>query len=107
MDINDGLIYEDEISVYNPMLYKKKKYLGDGYIRLYHDHLSFNLIEYGIIDLPINNIEDMSLLGKKKLNIYANGETYQVFKDKKLNLLKYIHMFYLLKGGKENEFLGL
>ena len=44
------------------------------------------------------------------MNIYYNNETYQVFGDKKLNLLKYMHLHYIIKNkGKEDdyEFLGL
>ena len=57
-----------------------------------------------------DNIEAVTLLGKKKMNIYYNNETYQVFGDKKLNLLKYMHLHYIIKNkGKEDdyEFLGL
>ena len=55
-------------------------------------------------------IEAVTLLGKKKMNIYYNNETYQVFGDKKLNLLKYMHLHYIIKNkGKDDEyeFLGL
>ena len=70
---------------------------------------------------------------KKVVNAYINGEggynylsevygipsqsniekwvhNYQVFGDKKLNLLKYMHLYYIIKNkGKddEHEFLGL
>ena len=57
-----------------------------------------------------DDIEAVTLLGKKKMNIYHKGITYQVFGDKKLNLLKYVHLFYIIKnkqGGNSDGFIGL
>ena len=44
------------------------------------------------------------------MNIYYNGETYQIFNKVDSNFLKYVHMFYILKNKKEekeNNFIGL
>ena len=52
----------------------------------------------------------MSILGKKKMNFYTNGKTYQFFGDKRINMIKYITMFYMIrnkKGGDVDGFMGL
>jgi hypothetical protein len=52
----------------------------------------------------------MSILGKKKMNFYVDGKTYQFFGDKRINMVKYLTMFYLIrnrKRGNENDFMGL
>jgi hypothetical protein len=76
---------------------------------LFNDRFEFNF-ENDKLVLDFNSIEAVTLVGKKKMNIYTSDKTYQIFADVKLNLLKYMHMFYVInnrKGGSENEFLGL
>lgn len=44
------------------------------------------------------------------MNIYANGKTYQVYENERTNLIKYMHMFYIIrnrKEGIENGFIGI
>ena len=44
------------------------------------------------------------------MNIYYNGETYQVFSKINSNFIKYVHMYYILKNkreNKENDFIGI
>ena len=36
----------------------------------------------------LRDIQDMTVLGKNKLNFYINGETYQIKGDKTLNVLE-------------------
>ena len=57
-----------------------------------------------------DKIEAITLVGKKKMNFYYDNKTYQVFKNKRINLLKYMHMFYVLKNKKEgisDGFIGI
>ncbi|MBQ9730611.1 MAG: 1-acyl-sn-glycerol-3-phosphate acyltransferase [Bacilli bacterium] len=108
-DYDDSLIYQDEVGLYHPRLYKNKLKLGKGNIKLYKDKvvISTNKQEYLF---TFDDIEAMTLLGKKKMNIYHKGITYQVFGDKKLCLLKYVNLYYILKnkkGGIEDGFVGL
>ena len=52
----------------------------------------------------------MTILGKKKMNFYVNDKTYQFFGDKRINMIKYLHLFYLIKNrksGDDSEFMGL
>ncbi len=44
------------------------------------------------------------------MNFYVDGKTYQFFGDKRINMIKYITMFYLIrnrKEGNENGSMGL
>lgn len=102
-------IYEDKIEVWEPRLFNSKLKIGTGVIKIYSDKFIFEL-ESGTIKLNFDEIEGVTLLGKKKMNIYCNNKTYQIFRKKVINLLKYMHLFYLLKNrrqGVDNEFLGL
>lgn len=108
-EYNDDAIYSDPIYVYTPRLYKSKKYIGEGVMTLYKDRLVFEM-KKNKLELCFDEIDGMTLVGKKKLNIYVGNTTYQVFKDKKINTLKYMHLFYILKArraGKECDFIGI
>lgn len=106
---NDEVIYEDNIEVWEPRMFNSKLKIGDGKIKLYNNCFLLEL-EKDIIRLNFDDVEGVTLLGKKKMNIYYNDKTYQVFRRETVNLLKYMNLFYLLKNrkqGVENEFLGL
>ena len=78
-----------------PRLFKSRKKIGKGKFIAYKDRF------------------EVELKNNKKVFEFDNIEavtTYQVFGDKKLNLLKYMHLHYIIKNkGKEDdyEFLGL
>lgn len=102
-------IYENDIEVYEPRLYKSKKFIGEGKMKLYSNKLLLELTKENV-ELNFEDISGMTLLGKKKMNIYHKDKTYQVFKDERLNLLKYMHLYYELKNRKEgikDGFMGL
>lgn len=97
------IIYKDEIDVYEPRMYKKKKKIGTGMIMLYNNKIVLHLNKQ-TIDIPFDFIKSITLLGKKKMNIYTKDRTYQLFKDDKTNLIKYMHMYYVLIG---SDFYGI
>lgn len=106
---DDELIYSDNIKVFEPILWKKKRPIGEGKMSLYGDYFIFDLGE-NKIKINFDEIEAVTILGKKKMNIYAHDMTYQVFNDNTLNCLKYMHTYYIIKNrkvGKENEFIGI
>ena len=109
-EIKDNeLIYQENIEVYEPILYDKKQLIGEGKMSLYNGYFLFSLKEKEI-KLSFEDIFAITLLGKKKMNIYCVDKTYQVFYGKKTNLLKYMHMFYILKNKKEgviDGFIGI
>ena len=62
------------------------------------------------IPKKFENVEAVTYLGKKKMNIYYNGDTYQVFNKKDSCFLKYVHMYYINKNkieNKEDDFIGI
>ena len=106
---DDELIYEEKIILVEPRKYKTKKKIGKGLIKMYSNKLVFELKKQ-ILEFDFDDIEAMTILGKKKMNFYVNDKTYQFFGDKRINMIKYLHLFYLIKNrksGDENEFMGL
>ncbi len=108
---NNECIYEDDVNLTMPRLYKSKKKLGYGKIKIFPDRFEVcieNKKECYIFEFE--NIEAVTYLGKKKMNIYYKGNTYQVFDKVDSNFLKYVHMFYILKSKEEEKndvFVGL
>lgn len=106
---NGKVIYQDEVKLTMPRLFKSKKKLGIGNFKIYPD--SFEIVtKKKTFVFEFENIEAVTYLGKKKMNIYYNGETYQVFSKINSNFIKYVHMYYILKNkreNKENDFIGI
>ena len=62
------------------------------------------------LEFKFDEIEEMTILGKKKMNFYVDNKTYQFYGDKKINMIKYLNMFYLIrnrKRGDVSDFMGL
>ena len=96
-----GFTYVNEI-------YKEKK-IGKGIIKFYGDKLVFEL-KKKTLEFKFDEIEEMTILGKKKMNFYVDNKTYQFYGDKRINMIKYLNMFYLIrnrKRGDGNDFMGL
>ena len=107
--VENEIIYEDEIEVYEPILYQKKKLIGKGKVYLYNNCFKFVLDKKEII-LDFEDIFDVTLLGRKKMNIYYKDKVLQIFKDRRTNLMKYMQMYYTIKNRKEginNGFIGI
>ena len=108
-EFDDNVIFKDEILLSKPRLFKSRKKIGKGLLNAYKDRYEVVLKKQTIV-FEYDKIEAVTMLGKKKINIYYDGNTYQIFGDKKLNLLKYMQLHYLMKNkGKDDEceFLGL
>ena len=106
---DEEIIYQDEIEMYEPQLFKKKKFIGKGKVSLYNNYFQFNFEDEEII-LNFDDIYVITLLGKKKMNIYYQDKVYQIFKDERTNLIKYMHTFYIIKNrraGDINGFIGI
>jgi 1-acyl-sn-glycerol-3-phosphate acyltransferase len=111
LQVKDCFIYEDDAFLTMPRLYKSKKKLGFGKLRIYNDCFEFiTKNEEVIYKFEFENVEAVTYLGKKKMNIYYNGDTYQVFNKKDSCFLKYVHMYYINKNkieNKEDDFIGI
>lgn len=111
LQVKDCFIYEDDAFLTMPRLYKSKKKLGFGKLRIYNDCFEFITKDEKVTyKFEFENVEAVTYLGKKKMNIYYNGDTYQVFNKKDSCFLKYVHMYYINKNkieNKEDDFIGI
>lgn len=110
MDFNhDNLIYEDKMNFYISRPFQSKELIGKGVMRLYRDEFHF-VCEKETLKFKFSDISSITLVGKKKMNIYSKGLVYQVLYDHKTNLLKYMQTFYVIKKQKgeiDTEFYGI
>lgn len=106
---DDELIYNDAIELYLSIPFKSKQLLIDGTMKMYGSYFEFENQDKKI-KINFDEVEAITMVGKKKMNIYVGDKTYQVFKTSKTNLLKYLHMFYVIKNkkmGGNYAFLGI
>ena len=104
--LTDAPVYEETARLSKVYPYKRKELLKkDASISLYGDHIT--------VDDRVFSFDEVSavvVLGKNKLNIYADKELLQLKGSKRFNALKYVHFFHRyqnIKAGKNDEFLGL
>ena len=106
---DDELIYNDPIELYLSVPFKSKELLIDGKIEMYGTYLKFSNEKDELV-IKFDEIDAITMVGKKKMNIYVGDKTYQIFKTSKTNLLKYLHMYYIIKNKKTGgnyAFLGI
>lgn len=105
----EGDIFTDSLTLYVVPFKKRPEELLIGKLVMTKDKLTFTSDKLEK-KFYLRDIQDMSVLGKNKLNFYINGETYQIKGDKTLNVLKYMHMYYNIKNKNElidNGFMGI
>ena len=104
--LTEAPVWEETARLSLVIPYKNKKLLKKkAQVCLYGDRIT--------VDGRVFHFDDTSavvVLGKNKLNIYAGKELLQLKGSKRFNALKYVHFFHRyqnIKGGKNDEFLGL
>ena len=105
-------MFEDCAGLFQVYVYKNKKRLRrKAKINLYGDRILIDADQEHALNLPFEQIDALSVLGRNKLNIYAGKELYQVKGGKRFNALKYVQIFYryrnITRGNPNAEFLGL
>lgn len=107
-------LYTDTASLKQVILYKKKRLLAKSIkIALYSDKVVIEGKSKKVqlpLTIPFEDAGAFTVLGKNKLNVYYNGEIYQVKGDKRFNALKFVNLYHRYKNFKENangKFLGL
>lgn len=103
------LIYSDFVDIYKPRLFQKREALGNGDIRFFEDRFEFDLNKKSF-KFSLDEVDDITLIGNKIMDIYIDGVTYRIIGEHKTNLIKYMHMFYILKEKrteKVNGFIGI
>lgn len=102
-------VFSDEIQVYEPELGKKKKLIGSGRMTLSGEGFCFGL-DSGEIRLPIVEIDGITLIGNRIMDVYSGDKTYRIRVAHKTNILKYMHTFYIIRSRKldtAREFVGI
>ena len=104
----DSPMFRDRASISRVIPYQRKERLRkDAALELYGDRIVID----GDWTLPFDEIDGASVMGRNKLNLHYQGETYQFKGSKRFNALKYINLIYrfrnMAKGDKHGEFLGL
>jgi hypothetical protein len=101
-------LYEERADLIEVVAYKEKKTLRkDAPIGLYGDR-----IVCGDRVFAFDAVSVVTVLGRNKVNIYADDTIYQLkSRDKRFNALKYVNLFYRYKNltseGEHEHFLGL
>lgn len=110
---NEPVYTDEEISLFNVVLYKKKQLLQKNLkMSVYNDRFEFVKGKLKTV-LRLDDVCTVTVLGRNKLNIYFddNKKVYQIKGNKRFNALKYVHFYYHYKNVKEGnangKFLGL
>ena len=110
-DLGEAL-YREKASLSEVIIYKKKKLINKNVeISLYGNRIVIDEGKNTQIEFTFDEASAVTILGKNKLNVYAGEKVYQLKGDKRLNALKYVHIYNRYKnisGGDENgRFLGI
>lgn len=114
IDLNNYLekpMYTDAVRLSLVVPYKNKNLLEKhATAMLYGDRIELRTSR-GLHEFHFDAVSAVTVLGKNKLNIYANGNIYQLKGDKRFNALKYVHIFHhyhnVKKGDPYGGLLGL
>jgi hypothetical protein len=104
-------LYRDRATLRRVIPYEKKVVLAeDALFSLYGDRITVESANE-TRNFPFDEVSAVTVLGRNKLNIYHDGNIYQMKGDKRLNALKYVHIYHrclnIRKGDPHEQFLGL
>ena len=104
-------LYRDRATLRRVIPYEKKEILAeDALFSLYGDRITVESATE-TRNFPFDEVSAVTVLGRNKLNIYHDGNIYQMKGDKRLNALKYVHIYHrclnIRKGDPHEQFLGL
>ena len=108
-EFSEELIYSDPVKLFITKESKPKRLVGKCNMNIYQDKIVYKFDDNETI-LNFDDIKAITLVGKKKMNIYAKDYTYQVKNNGKTNLIKYMHLYYILenrKAGIVDGFIGI
>lgn len=105
-------LYREPIDLYEVILYKKKRLIKKkAEFCLYGDRMTVSGVDSVDADWTFDSLSAVTVLGKNKLNVYADGKVYQIKGGDRFNALKYVHIFHryknIRKGDEKEIFLGL
>ena len=110
LTLTDEPIIRDVCDLYQVDLYSKKKNLAQNVqLSLYGDRIELSGSFCQVF--PFAEVENVTILGKNKLNVYYADMVYQIQSDKRFNGLKYLNLFHRYKNltteVNDGSFLGL
>lgn len=103
----DAPLFEDNTELWEVFVNKHKRCLKKGVTTaLYGDRI--------VVDgeaFPFSGLSAVTVLGKNKLNLYAEKKLYQLRGDAHFNALKFVNLYHRYKnltgGNQDGKFLGL
>ena len=103
--------YRDKAALYRVILNKNKELLDeDVQLCLYGDRITLKGAKTDLL-VPFDSAQAVTVLGRNKLNMYLDGDVYQIKSGKRFNALKYVNFFHRYKnckeGNEDGKFLGL
>ena len=110
LTLTEEPIIRDVCDLYQVDLYSKKKNLAQSVqLSLYGDRIELSGSFCQVF--PFAEVENVTILGKNKLNVYYADMVYQIQSDKRFNGLKYLNLFHRYKNltseANDGSFLGL
>jgi len=110
----DTPLYEDTARLSEVILYKKKQLISEKTrLTLYGNRIAAAAEDGDFAqEWNFDEITAVTVLGKNKVNIYADSKVYQIKPDKRFNALRYVNIFNHYKATSKGEndgkqFLGL
>ena len=104
-------LYSETVDFSEVILYKHKELIEEGVkLELYGDRITLFGEKLEKITFNFDTLSAITVLGKNKLDVYANGKVYQIKGDKRFCALKYVNLYHRYKNimeGKNGRFLGI
>ena len=100
-------VYSERVDLSEVIVYKKKVPLKqDIPLELYGDRIVLDGKTYSF-----GEVSALTILGKNKINLYADSKVYQITGSKRFNALKYVNFYHryknMIAGNNNGEFLGV
>ena len=111
LQYTDEPLYRDQAVLRRVIPYERKELIAEeANLSLYGDRLLIEWPDRSLL-LPFDEVTAAAVLGRNKLNIYHDGNIYQIKGGKRFNALKYVHIYHrcinIKKGDPHEQFLGL
>ena len=108
----DKPIYSEKVDFSEVILYKNKELIESGAtLELYGDKITLEGKSFEKKTFGFDTVSAITLLGKNKVDVYADGKVYQIKGDKRFCALKYVNLFHRYKNVttevKDELFLGI
>ena len=109
--MGDKVLYEERASLFKTKFYDRKILIEKAAKILLRADGIFVETKEKTYEFPFATVSTVTVLGKNKVNLYMDGELYQLKGDKRFNGVKFVQLCYRaknqLKGEDDGEFLGL